>query len=203
MPAHRKSIEVHELHGTKPQRAADVSNVPAGRPKFPRDLDQSLKPTFKRLCNLLADRRVLTAGDVELIRLYCFQHDRHTRNVAALREEGEICTYVRFDANGAAHDVVKANIRLKIVVEAERQMASVLNQLGLTPTAKDRAKITRSSEQTIVPGSMADQMPELVGIKSAKPAFQFVLSEEDRARMAALDAEIAAEPEERVDEDGK
>ncbi len=37
---------MHELHGTKPQRAADVSQVPSGRPRFPKDLGAELKPIF-------------------------------------------------------------------------------------------------------------------------------------------------------------
>jgi P27 family predicted phage terminase small subunit len=199
MPAHRKPIELHELHSTRPQRAADVSQVPAGRPRFPKDLDKSLKPIFKRLCALLAERRVLTSADSELIRLYVFQYDRHTRNAELLRAEGEVMSYTRLDSHGQAHEQVKPNIRLKIVVEAERQMAAILNQLGMTPTAKDRAKITRNSEQTVVPGSMADQMPELVGLKP-KQAIPFSFSPEVQASLAALDAEI--EPEENANADG-
>jgi hypothetical protein len=109
-------------------------------------------------------------------------------------------TYVRLDSNGVAHEQVKPNVRLKIVVEAEKQMAAILTQLGLTPTAKDRAKITRHTEQTIVPGSMADAMPELVGLKPVKPAIPFSLSPEVQASLAALDAET--EPQESTDEDG-
>src|SRR6266436_2805677 len=141
MPAQRKPDLLHDLHGTKGHdRTSDVSHVPAGRPKFPKDLDKSLKPVFKRLCNLLQERQVLTSGDVELIRLYCFAFDRHTRQAALLRQEGEVCTYTRLDSNGQPHDVVKENVRMKLVAQAERQMASILTQLGLTQVAKDRAK---------------------------------------------------------------
>jgi P27 family predicted phage terminase small subunit len=168
MPANRKSQSVHDLHGTVPNgRAADVSHVASGRPKFFRDLDSSLRPVFKRLCALLADRRVLTRGDAELIRLYCFQFDRHTRNAAALRDEGEVVTYFRLDSHGQSVPQVKTNLRLKIVVEAEKQMAGILNQLGLTPTAKDRAKPTSSNEDKIVPGSIQDLMPHLLTKKQS------------------------------------
>jgi P27 family predicted phage terminase small subunit len=182
MPAPRKSLDEHALHGTRPNgRAADVSQVPSGRPRFPKDLDASLKPIFKRLCNLLAERRVLTAGDAELIRLYVFMYDRHVRNAAVLRTEGEVRTYTRLDSNGQPHQFEKANLRLKIVADAERTMAAILNQLGLTPTAKDRAKPTRGSEEKVVPGSIADLMPFL--LKPGEPEPEFVVPFIDPADM--------------------
>ena len=182
MPMPRKSSEEHALHGTRPNgRAADVSQMPAGRPRFPKDLDASLKPIFKRLCSLLAERRVLTAGDAELIRLYVFLYDRHSRNASVLREEGEVKLYTRLDSNGQPHQMEKANLRLKIVADAERQMAAILNQLGLTPTAKDRAKPTQGSEEKIVKGSIADTMPFL--LKGGAPEPEFVVPSIDPADM--------------------
>ena len=164
MPQPRKAAALHELHSTTPHdRTADVSSVPAGRPKFPKDLDASLRPIFKRICRLLQGRRVLTEGDVELIRIYVFAYDRHTRNADSLRREGELCTYIRLDNNGIAHPQVKPNYRLKVVVDAEKEMASILNQLGLTPTAKDRAKQANGTpKEVVVPGSIADLYPHLV-----------------------------------------
>jgi P27 family predicted phage terminase small subunit len=139
----RKTEVEHWLAGTKPHdRAADCSHVKAGRPKFPKDLDASLKPIFKRLVHLLQERKALTSGDVELIRLYCFVYDRHTRNVQLLREEGELCTYIRLDSNGQAHPQVKINLRQRVVNDCERQMASLLNQMALTPASRDRARPT-------------------------------------------------------------
>ena len=158
MPAHRKPKALHDLHSTTPHdRAADASHVPAGRPRIPKDVGPGLKKIFKRLCSILQERRALTAGDEELIRLYCFQYDRHTRNASLLREEGEVVTYFRLDSNGKAVPQVRTNVRLKIVADTERQMAAILNQLGLTPTAKDRAKPTTGAQkEEIIPGSLAD-----------------------------------------------
>lgn len=147
----RKSNAEHALHGRLDKihdRASDVSSVPAGRPKIPQDITAlGLRREFKAMCRLLADRRVSTKGDVELVRLFCVVKDRHIRNAALLAEEGELCTYTRLDSNGQPHEQVKTNLRLKICVEAERQMAAILNQLGLTPVSKDRAKPTRDSEE--------------------------------------------------------
>ena len=157
MPQPRKSLAVHDLQGTTPHdRSADQSHVAAGRPKFPKDLDESLRPIFKRIAKLLQERRVLTAGDCELIRLYVFLYDRHTRNVAALRKEGELTTYIVLDHNGVAHPQVKTNKRLKICEVCETRMAAILNQLGMTPVAKDRAKPVKGEHNpAAVPGTAA------------------------------------------------
>jgi P27 family predicted phage terminase small subunit len=136
-----KSSHEHFVHDTKSQaKPATESHVVGGRPRIPRDLDKGLRRVFKDLCSLLSERRALSRGDVELIRLYCFVYDRHKRNVALLRVEGELVEYERLDSNGQPHKFIKENIRLKICSAAEKQMASILSQLGMTPTAKDRAR---------------------------------------------------------------
>lgn len=159
------SKELHDLHGTKSQvKLAPESHVAAGRPKTPRDIrrDPALRKTFKSICKLLAERRALTDGDVELIRLYCFAFDRHERQVQLLRDEGELINVTVLDANGQPHTKIKENPRLKIVVGAEKEMASILSQLGMSPTAKDRARPTRGTEpDKVIPGSMLDLYPEL------------------------------------------
>jgi P27 family predicted phage terminase small subunit len=143
MPTPRKDFSTHALHGTKPSadRTPDVSSVPAGRPGIPKDISElGLRRPFKNLCALLQERRTLTNGDVELIRLFCIIQARHIRNARLLNAEGELVTYYRLDSNGQSVPQVKVNLRLKVCSDAERQMAAILNQLGMTPTAKDRAK---------------------------------------------------------------
>jgi P27 family predicted phage terminase small subunit len=163
MPAPRKSALLHDVHGTSPKnRTTDESVVPSGRPKFPKDLNPAMRPTFKRIVKLLEERRAVTAGDVELIRLYAILYDRHTRNVAAMIEEGEVCTYFRLDSNGVSVPQVKRNIRFEVITAAERQMESIIAKLGLTPTAKDRVKPSAvNPDEEIIPGSLADLHPEL------------------------------------------
>jgi len=119
----------------------------AGRPKIPADIAAlGLRSQFKAMCRILAERGVATKGDVELVRLFCIIQDRHIRNAALLREEGELCTYYRLDSNGVSVPQVKTNLRLKVCVEAERQMACILNQLGMTPVSKDRAKPVKQAD---------------------------------------------------------
>jgi P27 family predicted phage terminase small subunit len=172
MPTPRKSLAEHELAGTKPHYDVGTTNrLAAGRPRFPKDLGTALRPVFKRLCALLADRRALTTADGELIRLYCFQYERHEKNAALLRQEGEICTYYRLDSNGQSVPQVKTNLRLKVVTDAERQMTAILDRLGLTPIAGSKVKPTneRRGELHVIPGSAADMMPEMFG-GVARPA---------------------------------
>lgn len=162
-----KAAQTHWLHGTRahePQLKSHVeSHVPPGRPRFPKDLPPEARSVFRTLVKLLAERRALTKGDHELLRLYCMVWDRHQRQHKKLLEEGEICTYVRLDSNGEAHDQVKVNLRLKIVEQAEKQMVAILDRLGLTPNARDRVKPTGGSPvEEIVPGSLADKYPEVV-----------------------------------------
>lgn len=136
-----KSEHEHFVHSTKSQaKPATESHVVGGRPRIPRDLDKGLRRLFKDLCRLLSERRALSKGDVELIRLYCFVYDRHRTEVAALRDEGCVMTYYRLNSNGESVPQVKENIRLKICAAAEKQMTAILSQLGMTPTAKDRAR---------------------------------------------------------------
>jgi phage terminase small subunit len=66
-----------------------------------------MRSMFKQMCELLSERRALSRGDKDLIRLYCVCFDRHRRNLELLKAEGEIVTYTRLDSNGQPHDVVR------------------------------------------------------------------------------------------------
>jgi P27 family predicted phage terminase small subunit len=161
-----KAPIVHFTQGTKvqPLKAELESHVASGRPRFPKDVrqDPELRVIFKSLCGLLEQRRALTDGDSELIRLYCFVFDRHRRNVALLRTEGEITEYERLDSNGVAHTFVKENLRVKIVSGCEKQMAAILSQLGLTPRDRDKAKpVQASSKKEYPPNSVHQLYPHL------------------------------------------
>jgi P27 family predicted phage terminase small subunit len=149
MPTPKKSDELHKLHGTKSQAAPEPEfKIPASRPRQPKDLTPAAADVFKRLCALLRKRRALTAGDVEVIRLYAILHDRHARALAKIQEEGEVCVYTRLDANGVAHEVEKENLWLRIATNAEKNLVSILDRLGLTPNARTRVKPTPATKPT-------------------------------------------------------
>lgn len=160
-----KTEAEHLLHGTKSQKRfkREESYVEAGRPRFPKGLTPAGKKTFKRLCSLLEQRRALTEGDVEALKLYCVLQDRHGRALLHLELEGEVKMYTRLDSNGQPHQFEKENIWHKVAAGAEKQMVAILVQLGLTPKSKDSIKPTRiNKDDEIVPGSIADVMPELL-----------------------------------------
>jgi P27 family predicted phage terminase small subunit len=159
MPQPRKADQLHELHGTRPHDRSPItpSMLTAGRPKYPRGLTAEGKRVFKMLCRQLEDRNTLTEGDGHLISLYATLYDRWTRAQKRLLLEGEICFYTRLDPNGVAHKIEKANLNLKVAQDAEKQMVSILDRLGLTPLASSKVKQTKPTEQEeeALPGTIA------------------------------------------------
>ena len=135
------SPEEHKLKGTRATRAADHgTDIPAGRPAYPKGISTDAKRVFKRLCALLEKRRALTHGDGELLRLYSILYTRHEKAQAKLTDEGEICTYIRLDSSGKAHEMEKPNLWLKVAQDCERNMVACLDRMGLTPNARAKVK---------------------------------------------------------------
>jgi P27 family predicted phage terminase small subunit len=147
MPRPRKSDDLHVLHGSTPHDRTPVtpSMLVAGRPKFLKVM--SAKRCFKMLCQMLEERRALTAGDGPLLHLAAEIWERRSRAQANLKAEGEVCKYTRLDPNGVAHQIQKANLNLKIAADAERQLVAILDRLGLSPIAGSKVKQTRPDEQ--------------------------------------------------------
>lgn len=140
--------ELHKLHGTKSQATEPAFQVPASRPRMPKDLPENAAEVFKRLCSVLRKRRALTSGDAEMLRLYALLYVRHAKALAKLEVEGEIAVYTRMDASGTAHEIEKPNLWLKVAETAERNMVAILDRLGLTPNARTRVKPTPATKPT-------------------------------------------------------
>jgi P27 family predicted phage terminase small subunit len=151
MPQPEKSEAEHFLTGTKPQgnryKGPAESYLPPSRPRYPKGLDKDGRRIFKLLCKLLEERRALTAGDFEAIRLYAVLHKRHATATAHLEAEGEICEITKQDKDGEPFTILGQNLWLKIATGAERQMLAILVQLGLTPKAKDAVRPTKSGKE--------------------------------------------------------
>src|ERR1035441_8899690 len=118
----RKSREEHELTGSKQRLTLPDDNIPEGKPTIPRNLSKDAKATFRRLARMLQQRRHLSAGDSEILRLYCVAFERHVRATAHLAEEGEIVTSQRASKSGELYDVTEKNPWLEISVSAEKYM---------------------------------------------------------------------------------
>jgi P27 family predicted phage terminase small subunit len=141
----RKPLEEHELNGTKPQYVLPDSDVPAGRPKYPKNISGEAKATFKRLVRMLEARRTVTSGDQEILRLYAILFDRHSRAVEHIATEGEIVETSVLSKTGEPITVMKPNQWLKIAETCETKMAVLLVQLGLTPRTRTQVKATKET----------------------------------------------------------
>lgn len=152
MPTPRKADSEHWLTGTKSQaKILPDSQVVASRPRLPKDLNPAAVAVFKRLCALLKKRRVLTAGDSELLRLYAVNYDRHVRALAKIQEQGEICVYNRLNNHGEQVECEKQNLWLKPAETAEKNMVAILDRLGLTPHNRDKVKPAAPEPQRKAP----------------------------------------------------
>jgi|SRR5579859_1815891 len=116
------------------------SPVPSGRPKKPKGVSRDALKVFRQLCKMLAARRALTAGDGEILSLYCVLLDRHARALAELQKDGEIITATRYSKAGEPYEVKVKNPWLDIARDVERQRVGILDRLGLTPRAKDAVR---------------------------------------------------------------
>jgi P27 family predicted phage terminase small subunit len=165
MPMPKKPDPLHWLEGTKSQAKEVLENrdgftVPESRPRTPKDLNPEALAIFKRLCGLLKKRHALTAGDVELLRLYAITSVRHSRAIAKLEEEGEVCVYSRLDSNGAEVKVEKPNLWLKIAESSERTMVACLDRLGLSPL--NRSKVRPAAEAKPAAPVPLEKTPEQI-----------------------------------------
>src|SRR5271156_1332437 len=147
-----KSAALHDLHGTKQRSNLAESYVEGALPRPPKFLSKDAKKKFRALVKQLAERRSVTAGDADLIAIYCSTWERWQAACANVRDEGLIVTYTRMDAGGAPHDVERPNISLKIIEVSERACLSYLGKLGLTPKDREHvrptAPVATGKEQT-------------------------------------------------------
>lgn len=153
MPTPRKSEAMHQLTGTVSQAIPETqSHVQQARPRIPKDLTPEAVEVFKRLCALLKKRRVLTAGDIELLRLYAILHVRHQKAMAKIQVEGEVCVYTRLNNHGEEVQCEKHNLWLKVAETAEKNLVALQDRLGLTPHNRDKVKPAAPPVQKKVEG---------------------------------------------------
>src|SRR5580692_3680433 len=129
MPQPRKPLAVHKLQNTKPEYVEVDCVIEAGRPKNPKGLSPDALKAFKKLRRVLEQRRSLTAGDGELLRIWAIAFVRHEKAIAKLAEEGEIKVYWRLDNHGERCPSERPNLWLKVAQDAEKLMLSTLDRL--------------------------------------------------------------------------
>ena len=170
MPTPRKSDADHFLHGTVSQAKTDKpSQFAGGRPKFPKHLSPAARSEFKRAVQLLEQRRTLTPGDYATLTVYS---EVFARWIQAKKEIGDalmIETQVT-DNNGNLRTVTRLNPLIKVAEACESRLLALTKSLGLTPVDRDKARTTSGvAKNEVIPGSMADLMPELLEGKEHAP----------------------------------
>jgi P27 family predicted phage terminase small subunit len=158
----RKSLEDHKLQHTTPQYVLPDSDVPAGRPKYPKGISGRARWKFKQLVAQLQERDHVTTGDEEVLRLYAYLFDRHSRALEHIATEGEIVATNSVSKTGEVYEVMKPNQWLKIAETCETKMANLLTQLGLTPRARTQVKATKEEPK---PEAQFPSREEALGAK--------------------------------------
>jgi len=141
-----KSLELHRLAGTRPEsREPELVSAPVapGRPVYPRGLSRAAKAVFKRLCQDLETRKVLTPGDREALALFATIYDRHQRALADLATRGEIIEYDFVMRDGTKVTRTKPNEYLNIATACEKNLFAILQSLGLTPVSRSKVKLPK------------------------------------------------------------
>jgi phage terminase small subunit len=95
----------------------------------------------------LEQRRHLTEGDGELLRLYAIIFDRHERALHKLDEEGEFVTAQQFGKGGIVIEVEKVNPALKVAEVCEKNLCAILDRLGLTPVNRKAVKAKSTADE--------------------------------------------------------
>jgi phage terminase small subunit len=140
LPTPRKDLSEHKLQGTKPKYVEEPSTLQPGRPRYPKGLSPDEKKAFKHFSRLLEQRRALTEGDGESLRLLAVVFVRWQKAIQMVAQQGEIRVYTRLDKFGVAHDSERPNLWLKVAQDSEKFVQSQLDRLGLTPMNRGKVK---------------------------------------------------------------
>jgi P27 family predicted phage terminase small subunit len=147
MPRPAKSEAAHFLQGTVPQTGRSKTTQSAsiyagGRPTIPHHLSRVARAEYKRLCQLLENRRTLTEGDRNSLAVLS---ECVARWVAAKRELGDrlLIETTIVDKKGNTFTTTKAHPLIKIIETAETKILALSKALGLTAIDRDKVRPTQ------------------------------------------------------------
>ena len=177
-----KTIRQHLLQGTIPHSKPEKPSVyQGGRPKRPKHLSPAAWTEFKRICGILERRGTATEGEYVIAGLMAEVYARWAAVKAQIGDQYMVTTTVT-NNHGVERTVSRVNPLLKVLQADESRLQSLAKSLGLTPLDREKVKQTRpNEEEEIIPGSMADLMPELVGKQKREPVVIRTLSPEELA----------------------
>jgi P27 family predicted phage terminase small subunit len=195
MGGQSKSAELHDLQGTSRHRSSvpTESRVAGALPRPPKFLSKEAKKKFRSLSKQLDVRRAVTAGDADLIAIYCSTWERWQQALDNLRTEGLIVEYTRLDAGGNPVTVEKPNISLKIAEVAERACLSYLSRLGLTPRDRELVRPTAPVEKR-PDVTESERLDEEIAVLQAQEVADKAVQAADEDLLASIDETAVDEP---------
>ncbi len=155
MPTPRKSPVLHNLQGTKINypTGAHESHIEGSKPRVPRWLTASARRKFVELSKELVKRQVATRGDADLLAMAATLWDRWKTANDHVIKEGAVITVQLYSKDGTPYTQEEISPWLKVAQASEKQFLAVLQQLGLSPMARDKIKVTKgnadAAEETI------------------------------------------------------
>jgi P27 family predicted phage terminase small subunit len=169
------------------------SRVVGALPRPPKFLSKEAKKKFRSLAKQLDVRRAVTAGDADLIAIYCSTWERWQQALDNLRTEGLIVEYTRLDAGGKEVTVEKPNISLKIAEVAERACLSYLSRLGLTPRDRELVRPTAPVEK-MPDVTESERLDEEIAVLQAQEVADKAAQAADEDLLASIDETAVDEP---------
>jgi P27 family predicted phage terminase small subunit len=192
-----KSLELHELQGTRPHVPKHEHAFVAGRPRIPSHIKGAARAEFKRCCRILEERGTCTEGEMTLLALYATIYSRWVQAKSEIASELIIETTV-LDNNGMPHKQRKLNPLLKVTADCESRLLAIAKSLGLTPVDRNRSKLTAANtEQEIIPGSALDELNQMRVVPIDRPAVGVAAVDPNEMDAGGLDdgIEPATEPQ--------
>ncbi len=116
----------------KPRRSAPVC---------PDHLDEWGREAWDRITRQLGELGILSASDSDAIALYCATYSRWR---AARREIAQTGITATTDLGS-----LKSNPAVAVATQAERMMASLLAEFGLTPSSRSRVKADTKAQDAL------------------------------------------------------
>lgn len=117
--------------GRKPVEHVDTTpQPPLGKPRMPSFLDATAKNEWKKVLPILDEMGVTSKADGTILAVYCQMYSRWVKAEAMLKKDG----YTVQCANG----YVQPSQWLGIGNTAIKEMKSAMDELGLTPKARQK-----------------------------------------------------------------
>jgi P27 family predicted phage terminase small subunit len=188
MPTKRKSLDAHELSGTK-ARYDDEPMFASGRPKMPAGLSAVAIEEWKRIVPKLCRRKQLTKADASLMELYVRIYSRW-RTVEAIAAEHPFTETSWLDKNGVEHIKVEESPASKIAARLESQLRALLIQMSATPVSRKLTKPPKVDN----PDPESKEEAALLHRTAAAEQKQ-VRDAEDQAMLDAIPDSLLEEPQ--------